>query len=234
MVDHGHYDALLALAKKRRSIRHFRPDPVPDEYIERIIEVARWAPSGFHSQPWEFVVIRDQTLKNEIVQASNRRRPETGASREAESHAVLPRSDFAVAPVFILLAGDWRARHRFPAHITQADETAEADVFNSSLASAFLLLHLAAASLGLASQWCTRVVRGSSGESVRRIMGLPEHIRMYDLMAVGYAAKPPIEKPLRDLAGLVHYEAPQEGEFRTPEQIGADSQKFRAWCIRAH
>ena len=51
------YNGLLELVKKRRTHRRFRTDPVPDEYITKIIEVARWAPSGFHTQSWEFVVV---------------------------------------------------------------------------------------------------------------------------------------------------------------------------------
>lgn len=47
------YDYLLGLIKKRRTIRQFKPDPVSDEYITKIIEVARWAPSAFHTQPLE-------------------------------------------------------------------------------------------------------------------------------------------------------------------------------------
>jgi nitroreductase len=41
---------------------------VPDEYIDKIIEVARWAPSGFNLQPWEFFVVKDPQLKASIVQ----------------------------------------------------------------------------------------------------------------------------------------------------------------------
>ena len=62
------YDSFLELVKKRRSIRRFKPDPVPDEYIKKIIEAARWAPSGFNLQPWEFVVVKDQKLKDGIIQ----------------------------------------------------------------------------------------------------------------------------------------------------------------------
>ena len=62
------YDSFLELVKKRRSIRRFKPDPVPDEYVDKIIEAARWAPSGFNSQPWEFVVVKEKKLKNSIVQ----------------------------------------------------------------------------------------------------------------------------------------------------------------------
>ena len=46
------YDSFLALVKKRRSTRRFKPDPVPEDDINKIIEAARWAPSGFNLQPW--------------------------------------------------------------------------------------------------------------------------------------------------------------------------------------
>ena len=39
-------DELLELVRKRRSIRQFKPDPIPDEHVEKIIETARWAMSG--------------------------------------------------------------------------------------------------------------------------------------------------------------------------------------------
>ena len=62
------YDSFLELVKTRRSIHRFKPDPIPDEYIDKVIEAARWAPSGFNLQPWEFVVIKDPKLKDGIVQ----------------------------------------------------------------------------------------------------------------------------------------------------------------------
>ena len=52
------YDSFLDLVKKRRSTHAFKPDPVPDEYVDKIIEAARWAPSGANSQPWEFIVVK--------------------------------------------------------------------------------------------------------------------------------------------------------------------------------
>jgi len=35
-------DELLELMRRRRSIRRFKPDPVPDEYIDKILEAGRW------------------------------------------------------------------------------------------------------------------------------------------------------------------------------------------------
>ncbi len=62
------YASLLELAKNTRSIRRFKPDPVPDEDIDKIIEVARWAPSGFNQQPWEFIVVRKPELRKKIAE----------------------------------------------------------------------------------------------------------------------------------------------------------------------
>ena len=56
------YDSLLELVKNRRSIRKFKTDPVSDEHIDKILEVARQAPSGLNSQPWEFIVITDPAM----------------------------------------------------------------------------------------------------------------------------------------------------------------------------
>jgi nitroreductase len=53
-------DDFLELVKSRRSIRVFKPDPVPRETIEKILEAARWAMSGANGQPWEFVVVQDR------------------------------------------------------------------------------------------------------------------------------------------------------------------------------
>ena len=54
------YESLIDLLKNRRTIRRFKPDPIPDEFVKKIIEAARWAPSGYNMQPWEFVVVKEE------------------------------------------------------------------------------------------------------------------------------------------------------------------------------
>jgi nitroreductase len=57
-------DDLLDLMKARRSIRSFKPDPVPDEAITTILEAARWCQSASNKQPWRFVVVKSkETIK---------------------------------------------------------------------------------------------------------------------------------------------------------------------------
>lgn len=53
--------------KGRRSVRKYRPDPVPREIIEDIIDCGRLAPSARNDQPWEFIVVTEQSIREEIA-----------------------------------------------------------------------------------------------------------------------------------------------------------------------
>lgn len=57
---------LFAAIYTARAIRRFRPDPVPDELIVKIIEAGTMAPSATNAQPWAFVVVRDPETKRFI------------------------------------------------------------------------------------------------------------------------------------------------------------------------
>ena len=61
-------EAVLALLKERRSIRRYRPDPVPEEMVEQLLEAGRWAPSASNRQPWEFIVVRDEAIRQQVAQ----------------------------------------------------------------------------------------------------------------------------------------------------------------------
>lgn len=56
--------------KGRRSVRRYLPDPVPREIIKDIVDCGRLAPSARNDQPWEFVVVTDQTIREEIAAAA--------------------------------------------------------------------------------------------------------------------------------------------------------------------
>ena len=46
--------------RTRRTVRDFKPDPVPDAIIHKILQAARWAPSSSNTQPWHFIVVKDR------------------------------------------------------------------------------------------------------------------------------------------------------------------------------
>lgn len=83
-------DAFLDLAKRRRSVRNFLPDPIPEETLERLLEAARWAPSGYNLQPIHFTVVDDSALKKSLRAACM-------DQRQVEE-----------APVVVILSGDRR------------------------------------------------------------------------------------------------------------------------------
>ena len=64
MQEMGIFDAMYS----QRQITRYKPDPVPREAIEKIIEAATKAPSGGNSQPWHFVAVTDRELVSRIGQ----------------------------------------------------------------------------------------------------------------------------------------------------------------------
>lgn len=61
----------MEVISRRRSIRKYKSDPVPQEHIEYILEAARLAPSWANSQCWRFVVVTDPEVKEKLARAGN-------------------------------------------------------------------------------------------------------------------------------------------------------------------
>jgi nitroreductase len=58
---------MLDLIKKRRSIRKYTADPVSDDAVRKLLEAAMAAPSADNLQPWEFVVVQDADLRQQLA-----------------------------------------------------------------------------------------------------------------------------------------------------------------------
>lgn len=114
---------VLNTIKNRRTIRRFKAQPVEEEKLRLILEAGRWAPSFSNLQPWRFIVIRDQGLKNGLDKAA----------RESVLHMGINE-----APVVILVCVD---RLIDPLHAIEAGSAATQNIT------------LAAHSLGLGAGW---------------------------------------------------------------------------------
>jgi len=57
---------ILDVISSRQSIRKYTDAPIPDEMIDKIIEAARWAPSGENEQPWHLILVRDPETRKKI------------------------------------------------------------------------------------------------------------------------------------------------------------------------
>lgn len=235
------YNDLLNLVKNTRSIRRFKPDPITEEYIDKIIEIARWAPSGFNQQPWEFVVVRKPELREKIAEYTGTywsQSREMEATRESWQGAWNPEqvgseSDYSVAPVFIVVFGDTRTKEGLPMAV-RFDEHRRETIFVSSLANAFLYMHMAASVLGLASQWVSAVATPYAQCMIKDLLGIRKELEIYDMLAVGYPAVRPRPKLLRDKDKMVHFDYCGPQAFRTDEEVREYIRKSRTWTIASH
>ncbi len=233
------YESFLELVKNTRSIRRFKPDPVPDDYVDKIIEAARWAPSGFNTQPWDFIVVKEKSVKDKITQVITEFRSAYSAkleeTREPWMKSMKPivsagAMDWRSAPVYILLCGDTRAKVGLPM-IVRSDFRASQTIFISSMANAFLYMHLAATTLGLASVWVSTTNSTTMHLLVKNILGIPSELDVYDMMALGYPAVKPRGKLLRAKEKMVHYNYCAGKGFRTDEEVIDFSRRTRNWTI---
>lgn len=236
------YDSFLDLVKHRRTIRRFKSDPVPDEYVDKIIEVARWAPSGFNMQPWEFVVIKDRKMKDSIVQwvhdyhklimkTESAREPWQRVPRRPSRD---PEMDYRNAPVFILLLGDTRTNKGLPTAMRYDAERLRT-IYISSLANAYLYMSLAATTLGLANEWVSSVATAYPHCMIKDLLGIQPELEIYDMMALGYPAyKLSSKKLLRDKEKMVHYDYCGAEDFRTDEEVNDFIRRARIWTTANH
>ena len=222
MAETGLYDDFLKVVKNRRSVRYLKPDSIPEGYVNKIIEAARWAPSGFHTQPWEFVVIRKKEIRDKI--AGILEPPITPDGVQPQCQA---------APVFIIVLQDWRARIGLPEQAQKSEEMVK-NIYCSSMASAFLLMQLAAAALGLSARWYSSVSSPKTQQRIKDIIGFPDGLTIYDMMCVGYPEKPPIPKIVRETKDMVHYDDCGPADFRTKKQVETYARKTYNWCLAAH
>ena len=62
---------VLEAIKTRRSIRKYKPEPIPAEKLDMILEAARLAPSADNRQPWRFIIVQNTERKKQVAQAAN-------------------------------------------------------------------------------------------------------------------------------------------------------------------
>jgi len=222
------YNEFLELVRKRRSIRRFKPDPIPDDYIEKMIEVARWAMSGGNGQPWEFIAVKDQDTKKRIVELiieQDKYVWDIEKTREKElrhpafrvSHGK-PIEAFQDAPVFIVVCGDPRAVQAtvLAAHFLLIEGGPFAH-FMKNIANATTLLHLAAASLGLGSMWVS--IQNTIEPRLKDLLDLPVELAIHTIVPVGYPAfipAPPYRRPVKE---ILHYEKYDRSKYRSGDDI---------------
>jgi nitroreductase len=219
------FESLMDLIRRRRSYWHFRSDPVPGVCIEGIVDAARYAPSGFNSQLWEFVAVTDGALQSRIVEILAESAPPPPPRQDPiggpQGESQVPVKDplgFRTAPVFILVLGDTRVRAFGPPRLREDDRQWES-VFTSSLAAAYEHMHLAATALGLATRWVSAAGHDPAASKIKGLLGIPEELALYEMMALGYSDFQPLPKKVRPLSEVLHFNECGSSEFRSQAEV---------------
>ncbi|MFA4837243.1 MAG: nitroreductase family protein [Dehalococcoidia bacterium] len=188
------------VVKKRRSIRHFTADPVPEEDLMAVLEAGKLAPSPYNQQPWRFIVIRDRELMaklKDVVLAivdGQVSIPDDAGSKLASYDRRFNATNIFDAPVVIVaLTHPWphpNAREQSP--------------FNAglqSLAAAIAQMHLAATALGYGGCWATLPLLLAKAE-IEAILEVEKPWFIAALLSIGVPAKMPPDiqrKPTEEL-----------------------------------
>ncbi|MBI2955335.1 MAG: nitroreductase family protein [Chloroflexi bacterium] len=206
-------ELFLDIVRRRRNIRRFKPDPVPDEYITMIVEAARLAPSGANSQPWEFIVVKDAERKRQIADAfieAARKGREFDPKFPAAAEGTLLKK-VAEAPVLIAVCCDPRFKEAYPSYANR-DGT-----FFVSLGNAMENMHLMATALGLAMAWGT-TNRFSDGP-ISGLLGVRPPLYVKEVFSFGFPVATPPAKYRRSLSEVIHFEQMDSSKVRTDEHV---------------
>lgn len=124
------------LARSRRAVRHFKPDPIDRELLERCLDCARWAPSGYNLQPTHMTVIAE------------------AAQRKQLRHACMDQAQITEAPATIVFSGDRRApTHNFEAVLERDRAAGAISADYETKLRRFVPLAFARGPLGLGWLW---------------------------------------------------------------------------------
>lgn len=169
----------LHLLLTRRSIRKYTQDPIPKEKLEAVVTAGIIGPSSRARRPWDLVVVQDP------------------ATLEALSHC---RQGSAK-----MLAGAKAA-------VVVFADTTKTDVWPEDCSIAMLNMHLTAHALGLGSCWIQGRLRqaedgGSTEESCRKLLSVPDHYALEAILSLGIPADHPPAHTLEELdRSKIHYE----------------------------
>lgn len=188
--------------RTRRSIRRFKPDPVPDSVINDILHTATFAPSAHNRQPWRFCVVTTPAVKQKLADAMAiefRRDLENDGlpHEEIQKRVNRSRKRMTSAPVLILLCLDMS---EMDTHPDVKRKRAEYLMAVQSVANAGLQLLLAAHAEGLGGVWvCSPLF---AQETIQEVLELPETWEPQAMFFVGYTEVIPDARERKPLSSV--------------------------------
>lgn len=144
---------------KRRSIRKFTNQSVPEEIIKQLLQAGMAAPSAGNEQPWQFIIITERELLDKIP--------------TFHRHAQMIKQ----ASIAILVCAD-----------TSLNKY-DVDFWIQDCSAATQNILLAATAKGLGSVWLGVYPRKERVDNLRQLLHIPEHVVPFSLLPIGYPAE---------------------------------------------
>ncbi len=172
---------LMKAIKGRRSIRKYKPDPVPEEVFRALMEAVRWAPSWANTQCWEVIAIKDPKVKSELATALPKGNPAL--------------SSLAIAPLVLVLCG----KKGISGFYKGQSVTVKGDwlMFDTGIAMQTLCLEAYALGLG------TVVVGMFDHKKAEEILGVPGDVEVVAMTPLGYPATEASTPKRKDISEFV-------------------------------
>ena len=170
--------------KGRRSIRRYKPDPVPEEILRALLEAVRWSPSWANTQCWQVIVVRDPKIKSELATTLNKTNP--------------ARSSITVAPIVLVLCG----RKGISGFYKRQATTVKGDWLMFDTGIAMQNLCLTAHSLGLG----TVIIGLFDHKKAEEILGVPQNSEVVAMTPLGYPAAEGFAPKRKELSEFVFYD----------------------------
>ena len=209
------YDVLMDVMVNRITTREFDSTyEVPREHVELILDAARHAPSGANAQPWHYIVVTEQEIKEQIAVyfvGEQQRRIELKMRFPTPNYRGL-----ASAPGLIVVAADFRYVRAFPVLKNDDSSLVESDlndmyvqnaerILLQSVAASTMSAHLAAAALGYNVWWVTAIGQETAQRAMKPLLGIPEDLSVLDIMCFGPPRKAPYKRWKKPLADIINW-----------------------------
>ena len=175
---------LMEAIKARRSIRKYKPDPVPEQALHTVLEAVQWTPSWANTQCWEIIIVTDPKIKSELATTLPKGNPATPSMTEA--------------PLIIVLCGKKGTSGYYKGQVTTDKD--DWLMFDTGLAMQSLCL--AALALGLG----TVVIGLMDHKKAAQILGVPGDVDVVAMTPLGYPATAGGSSRRKEIAEFVSYE----------------------------
>ena len=151
--------------RTRRSVRSFKGDPIPEKVLNKVLEATRVAPSGGNRQPWKFILVKDDKLKQKMISMCNNQ------------------TFVAEAPVIVVACGQRQPMNR-GGYMGEMSMLLDISI-------AFTHLILAARAEGLGTCW----IGAFDNERIKKLLHVPEGYEVVAATPLGYPAEDVFTEP---------------------------------------